>query len=75
MVGEGIGGRQRVDTWALEMTANTPLLPLELESATAASDLEPAILFAFRGEEAVATAVDTPISCLPSLPGAISSSF
>ena len=45
--------------------------PPALAEAAEYSDLDPAIPFAFGGKEAVAAAVDTPISCSSS-PGIIS---
>ena len=49
-----------------------PTLPPETVAESALSDLETAIPFVFRGEDSVATAVDTPISHFPSSPRVIS---
>ena len=52
----------------------TPLPTLESVGLAAPFDLEPTILFALGGKGDVETAVDTPISRSPSLPGVIFSS-
>ena len=55
-------------------TKATPLPPPELAASASLSDSEPAIIFAFGGTEAVATAFGTPILRLPFSPGVIYSS-
>ena len=73
MGGEGGGIWQRGATSAGEMTTTMPP-PQELTTAVELSDSEPKISFAFRDQDAVAAAVDTPILHSPYLPGVIYSS-